>query len=122
VSFWRPAVEIVAVPLNPDDSPRDQNDTVCPYCGQVMKRGYFLISGGVIFAESTATLGPLFANKADIEGKLEGEKTNPLNVIVSAKGWRLDPQNWPKPGMFCQACLTIVMKIRKGQGGNRATA
>jgi hypothetical protein len=77
-----------------------------------MKRGYFLIGGGVLFAESTVALGPLFASKADIERMLETEETNRPHVIVGGQGYHLDPKNWPKPGMFCQDCLAIVVKVR----------
>jgi hypothetical protein len=77
-----------------------------------MKRGYFLIGGGVIFAESTVALGPMFATKPDIERMLETEDSNPPHVIVGDKGYHRDPQRWPKPGMFCPDCLAIVVKVR----------
>jgi hypothetical protein len=65
-----------------------------------MKRGYFLIGGGVMFAESTVALGPMFASRSDIERMLETEPTSRPHVLVSGKGYQLDPKNWPKPGMF----------------------
>ena len=88
------------------------DNSTCPYCGKPMKRGHFLIGGNVLFAESTVALSPLFASTADIERMLENEETKPPHVIVSGKGYQAHPEYWPKPGMFCQDCLAITMKIR----------
>ena len=87
-------------------------ETLCPFCAQPMSRGFFLIGGGVLFAESTVALGPIFASKPDIDRMLEGHPAKPVHVVVGGKGYHLDPQNWPKPGMFCQACLAVVVKLR----------
>jgi hypothetical protein len=76
-----------------------------------MKRGNFLIGGRVVFAESTAPLGPMFAINADVEQMIEGEQTNPAHVIVGTSGYHSDPREWPKPGLYCQACLVIVVKV-----------
>jgi hypothetical protein len=100
------------VTADANDEARDGNDAVCPYCGQSMKPGYYLIGGGVLFAKSTVALGPVFASKFDIERMLETDETNLPHVIVGGKGYQLDPKNWPKRGMFCQDCLAIVVKVR----------
>jgi hypothetical protein len=105
-------VEIALVVDEADDKSRGASGLACPYCGRRMQRGYFLIGGGVVFAESTVAFGPVFASKADIEGMLDTEETNRPHVIVGGKGYHLDPKNWPKPGMFCPDCLAIVVKVR----------
>jgi hypothetical protein len=103
---------IVTLSADADNKSRDGNNGACPYCGQPMKRGYFLIGGVVMFAESTMAFGPVFATKPDIDLMLEGEQIHPPHVIVGGSGYHADPKNWPKTGMFCQDCLAIVVKLR----------
>jgi hypothetical protein len=77
-----------------------------------MKAGHFLIGGSVIFAESTVSFGPLYANGPDINRMVEGEKAKPLHCIVGQSGYRKDTERWPKPGMFCESCLTLLISVR----------
>jgi hypothetical protein len=65
-----------------------------------------------MFAESTVALGPMFAREADIQRMLEGEKTDPVHVIIGERGFRRDSQDWPKRGLLCQGCLTIIVNVR----------
>jgi hypothetical protein len=44
---------------------------------------------------------------------LEDEPVSPVHVIVAKDGYRSHPQSWPKPGMFCPACLTVVVNARE---------
>jgi hypothetical protein len=76
-----------------------------------MKRGYYLIGGGVQFAQSTVAFGPMFASKSDIERMLETDQANRAHVVVPDLGYQVDSQNWPKPGFFCQKCLAVLVKI-----------
>jgi hypothetical protein len=79
----------------------------CPYCHEPMQAGYFLVGGGVWF--SKATIEPF------VPGRIDGAAdvlAQPFHTIVAAKGFRLGPENWPKPGYFCEECLAIVLKVR----------
>jgi hypothetical protein len=100
------------VTLDADDKSDGGSNAVCPYCGQPMQRGYFLIGGEVLFADSTVALGPVFATKPDIERMLQTGQTNPPHLIVGGRGYHPNPKNWPKPGMFCPDCLAMVVKVR----------
>jgi hypothetical protein len=77
-----------------------------------MKAGHFLIGGSVIFAESTVSFGPLYANARDIDQMVEGEEARPLHCIVGRNGYRADTARWPKPGMFCESCLAFLISVR----------
>ncbi len=64
----------------------------CPYCGDQMLKGYFLIGGGVWFGESRVASEPLISGDAGIGEVL----TPPIHVL--AMGFKRKPQGWPKPG------------------------
>jgi hypothetical protein len=74
-----------------------------------MDAGYFLLGGGMWFSKSKhAAMNPGLGigGVADVLG-------SPIHAIVAAKGFNLDPQNWPKPGLFCQNCLTVTIHVRQ---------
>jgi hypothetical protein len=81
----------------------------CPFCDQPMQCGYFLIGGGIWFSEaSKPSTGPRIVGAADV-------LVPPIHVIVAAKGFNLDPENWPKPGFFCEKCVAVTFSPRTGQ-------
>src|SRR5688572_13768904 len=84
------------------------NDT-CPYCDSPMRVAWFLIGGGVWFSESrdrAMRFGlPLEQRKPD-----EGSHS-PVHCVIGERGHR-GPGTWPKEGLYCERCGTIVVKTK----------
>jgi len=84
----------------------------CPYCGENMFEGYFIISGGVWWNESREYLESYIGSHQSSKQPDCCPQQHPMHCIIGSRGYHGGNEEWPKVGFLCKnsTCLCIVMR------------
>jgi hypothetical protein len=84
----------------------------CPYCASELRPVYVITSGGIWYCNSPNYLIDFLRSTIDTIEQLKPDPDNPMTCIIGNLGYRSG--SWPKQGMYCIACGTLIMKTVGG--------